>query len=243
VYFPVWPGKVVLLSASAARVIGIVAVLGALTWLGLALGRRRVRPLRVLGVLALQVGLVTLVGAASWGVEAIIDSQIDESPIGEAVPVYRVTVLALMAIASILGAAAWSFVTRRTTRDETLAGVMACHAVLTLVATFAFPAGGYLFAGILIGTLAVAMVPQVRSRWALLASGMLGLAAGVMALVLFLPICWFGHLALLGTGTPIVVGLWMVPLTAILAQTAPFTDHLPARPRHPGVSRSEMSGA
>lgn len=221
VFFPLLPGRLVVLPESTAGLLAYAAAGLFLLALVLSLLRRLVKPGQLLAAVALQL----IILAVSFGLSLLVVKLVlhmtglsgYRTALGfrAGLPIALVTT-ALLAAGSLL---LYRLLLRRPGgKASAMLGVLALPAVLAVATALLFPPASYLFSLPLIAGLVVFAL----DRWCLL--GLAPGAAAFLTMLLFVPLAALIYTALSFTSAHFAVTVAMLALTMLLPMALPGAD-------------------
>lgn len=218
VFFPLLPGRLVVLPENTANLLAYAAAGLFLLTLVLSLVRRWVKPGQLLKAIALQL----LILGASFGLSMLVVKLVlnfaglsgYRAVLGfrQGMPIALGTT-ALLAVLSLI---LYRLLVRRpNAKASAMLGVLALPALLAVATALRFPSASYLFSLPLIAGLIVFLL----DRWCLL--GLVPAAAAFLTLLLFVPLAALVYIALSFTSAHFAVTVAMLAFTMLLPMSLP----------------------
>jgi hypothetical protein len=208
VYFPFWPGNLVLMSKTVAYGLSGLAVFSAVAWIVLQIRRKKVQLKQIAVGTGWLLGTVATSGLLSWGVVSVLTStmKLKETSNTE-------TVFFALSIALAIGVLAlFSWQMRKLTLSQAVAGLLPVILLLAVATTVLLPTASYLFVLPTLALLALTLLEQNT-----IAKFAASTVIGVGILLLFVPVCWILYLFFLLPASPVVMALGVIPIAMITA--------------------------
>lgn len=221
VYFPFWPGNIVLLSKGATYFLASLATIAAIAWIALQVRCRKVSLRRITISSGWLVGTVAVATMLSWIAVSLFSMTmpLKESSNTEG---FFLTLFVVLAISLF---AVFGLRMRKLSLNEAIAGILPMQLLLMLASTIFLYSASYLFILPTLALIVWVVLERYSRRARLLASALFGFGL----LLLWVPVCWLLYVLFLLPGVPVVIALSVVPI-AILA--ALFMTKSPSPTEH-----------
>ncbi len=208
VYFPFWPGNIVLMSQFAAYCLAGLAVLSAVAWIVLQIRRGKVRLKQVVVGTSWQLGAIAVGGLLSEGIVLALTSALHLNASSNTETIFFA--LSLVFAVGALTLFGWRM--RKSTLSEAVAGLLPVQLLLIILSTTFLYSASYLFVLPTLVILAVVLLER-NTVTRLVASTIFG----IVSLLLYVPVCWLLYVLFTLSAASLVIGLGIMPITMIAA--------------------------
>lgn len=208
VYFPFFPGHLVLMSNTVAYILSGFVVLAALLWLILQIRHGRVRISGIAISTDRLIETMVVMTLLSWCIVSLATQimHLGESSNTETFFLCQTLVLTVGTLAISF------FRIRNQSLTEALAGLLPLLLLLIIGTTVFFISVSYLFTLPTLGLLLVAILERYNIARLIVAT-----VLGVGILLLYVPVCWLIYVAFMLPITPMVIALSVLPISIIAA--------------------------